>query len=139
MFVTLSYPCRQTFKEVGAFLDNFGLRQLTWNLADQVVSDIFIASPMDAEGRGISLSVCDGRGAADLTGATAYLVWTHRQTGKRGTTEFVAVDVSAGAFAVYYSSGSLVGGNGTAYASNRALYTYFRIDTAGTPGYLRAA
>ena len=83
-------------------LDNYGLHQLTWNLADQVVSDIFVASPMDAEGRGIALSVRENGAAADLTGATAYLAWTHRQTGKRGTTEFDAVDASAGTFEVYY-------------------------------------
>lgn len=83
-------------------LDNYGLHQLTWNLADQVVSDILVASPMDAEGRGIALSVRENGSAADLTGAAVYLVWTHRQTGKRGTTEFEAVDASAGTFAVYY-------------------------------------
>lgn len=83
-------------------LDNYGLHQLTWNLADQVVSDIFVASPMDAEGRGIALSVRQAGAAADLDGATAYLVWTHRQTGKRGTTEFDEVDASVGTFQVFY-------------------------------------
>jgi hypothetical protein len=36
----------------------------------------------------------------------------------------------------YSCSTSLVGGNGTAWASNKTAYTYFRIDTASTPGYL---
>ena len=83
-------------------LDNYGLHQLTWNLADQVVSDILVASPMDAEGRGIALSVRQNGAAANLTGATAYLVWTHRQTGKRSTAEFDAVDASVGTFEVFY-------------------------------------
>lgn len=39
----------------------------------------------------------------------------------------------------FYSCGSLVGGNGTAWASSKTAYTYFRIDTASTPGYLTAA
>ncbi|MBQ9000659.1 MAG: BppU family phage baseplate upper protein, partial [Eggerthellaceae bacterium] len=83
-------------------LDNYGLHQLTWNLADQVVSDILVASPMDAEGRGIALSVREAGAAANLAGATAYLVWTHRQTGKRGTTEFDAVDATVGTFKAFY-------------------------------------
>jgi len=39
----------------------------------------------------------------------------------------------------FYSCSSLVGGNGTAWASNKTAYTYFRIDTAANPGYLTAA
>ena len=39
----------------------------------------------------------------------------------------------------FYSCSSLVGGAGTAYASNKTAYTYFRIDTAANPGYLTAA
>jgi len=39
----------------------------------------------------------------------------------------------------FYSCGSLVGGNGTAWASSKTAYTYFRIDTVSTPGYLTAA
>lgn len=41
---------------------------------------------------------------------------------------------------LFYSySIPLVGGNGTAWASNKTAYTYFRIDTASTPGYVTAA
>ena len=39
----------------------------------------------------------------------------------------------------YSCSTSLVGGNGTVWASNKTTYTYFRIDTASTPGYITAA
>ena len=31
---------------------------------------------------------------------------------------------------------SLVGGNGTVWTSSKTAYTYFRIDTTGTPGYI---
>lgn len=36
-------------------------------------------------------------------------------------------------------STSLVGGNGTLWASSKTGYTYFRIDAASTPGYINAA
>lgn len=39
----------------------------------------------------------------------------------------------------FYSCSSLVGGNGTVWSSNKTAYTYFRIDTASTPGYVTAA
>lgn len=39
----------------------------------------------------------------------------------------------------YSCSTSLVGGNGTVWASNKTAYTYFRIDAAATPGYVTAA
>lgn len=38
----------------------------------------------------------------------------------------------------FYNCRSLVGGNGTAWSSSATSYTYFRIDTASTPGYLTA-
>lgn len=40
---------------------------------------------------------------------------------------------------VFYNCKSLVGGNGTAYASSRTSYIYFRIDTASAAGYLTSA
>lgn len=83
-------------------LEDWGLHEIVWNLVDQTISDILVASPADAEGRGISLEVRENGSAADLDGATAYLVWTHRMTGKRGTTEFDEVDASEGTFEVYY-------------------------------------
>ena len=36
-------------------------------------------------------------------------------------------------------STSLVGGNGTVWASSKTGYTYFRIDAASTPEYINAA
>ena len=42
----------------------------------------------------------------------------------------------SGSQCFYSCSTSLVGGNGTVWASNKTAYTYFRIDTASTPGYI---
>lgn len=39
----------------------------------------------------------------------------------------------------YSCSTSLVGGNGTVWASNKTACTYFRVDTASTPGYITAS
>ncbi|MBR3315887.1 MAG: hypothetical protein IKG18_17340 [Atopobiaceae bacterium] len=39
----------------------------------------------------------------------------------------------------YSCSTSLVGGNGTTWASNKTAYSYLRIDTASTPGYITVA
>lgn len=38
----------------------------------------------------------------------------------------------------FYNCPNLVGGNGTAWASSKTGYTYFRIDKSGSPGYLTA-
>lgn len=45
----------------------------------------------------------------------------------------------SGSQCFYSCSTSLVGGNGTVWASNKTGYTYFRIDTTSTPGYITAA
>ena len=45
----------------------------------------------------------------------------------------------SGSQCFYSCSTSLVGGNGTVWASNKTGYTYMRIDTASTPGYITAA
>lgn len=42
----------------------------------------------------------------------------------------------SGSQCFYSCSTSLVGGNGTTWASNKTAYTYFRIDRASTPGYI---
>ena len=39
----------------------------------------------------------------------------------------------------FYNCRNLVGGNGTAWSSSNVGCTYFRIDAAGTPGYLTVA
>lgn len=45
----------------------------------------------------------------------------------------------SGSQCFYSCSTSLVGGNGTVWASSKTGYTYFRIDTASTPGYITVA
>ena len=83
-------------------LDGYGLHQLTWDTCDERFGDVLVASPADAGGRGITLSVRQDGAAADLTGATLYFVWRHKVTGERGTEPFAVVDASAGTFEVYY-------------------------------------
>ena len=83
-------------------LDGYGLHQLTWDTCDERFGDVLVASPADAEGRGISLAVRQNGAAANLTGATMYLVWRHKVTGERGTEPFTAVNAAGGTFSVYY-------------------------------------
>ncbi len=83
-------------------LDRYGLHSLVWDAADERFGDVLVASPADAGGRGISLAVRQGGAAANLTGATVYLVWKHKVTGERGTEPFTAIDAAAGTFEVYY-------------------------------------
>ena len=83
-------------------LEDYGLHELVWDTCDQVFPGVFVASPADAEGRGISLSVLEGGEVCDLTGARVYLAWRHELTHKRGTCEFSAVDAAAGNFELYY-------------------------------------
>ena len=64
-------------------LDNYGLHQITWDACDERFTDILVASPADAGGRGIALSVRQDGAAANLTGATVYLAWKHKATGER--------------------------------------------------------
>jgi hypothetical protein len=83
-------------------LEGYGLHQLTWDTCDERFGDMLVASPADAGGRGISLTVRQNGAAANLTGATVYFVWCHKVTGERGTEPLSAVDASAGTFEVYY-------------------------------------
>lgn len=83
-------------------LDGYGLHKLVWDACDERFGDVLVASPADAGGRGISLTVREDGSAADLTGAAVYFAWKHKVTGERGTEPFSAVDASAGAFEVYY-------------------------------------
>ena len=45
----------------------------------------------------------------------------------------------SGSQCFYSCSTNLVGGNGTVWANSKTAYTYFRIDTASTPGYITVA
>lgn len=83
-------------------LDTDGLSTLTWGQADEVFGGVLVASPADANGRGILLKVAREGAAVDLTGASVYLVWRHRELRKRGCEPFEAVDAAAGQFMVWY-------------------------------------
>ena len=83
-------------------LDTYGLHELAWDACDERFGDILVASPADARGRGIALTIREDGATADLTGATVYFVWRHKATGERGMEPFSAVDASAGTFRVFY-------------------------------------
>ena len=85
-----------------AGLDTDGLSTLTWSQTDEVFGGVLVASPADAHGRGILLKVVRDEAAIDLTGASVYLVWRHRELRKRGCEPFEAVDAAAGQFMVWY-------------------------------------
>ena len=79
-----------------------GLRAVTWDECDAPLGGCFTASPADAEGRGLALTVTRGGEAVDLSDATVYLLWRHRERRVRGCEPFEAVDAPAGAFRVYW-------------------------------------
>ena len=86
-----------TSGNAGAFaLAGDGLRAVTWDGCDAPLCGCFTASPADAEGRGLALSVTRGGEAVDLTGASVYLLWRHRERRARGCAPFEAVDAEAG-------------------------------------------
>ena len=85
-----------------AALERDGLQDVSWDACDELVGGVLVASPGDARGRGIALSVTRGGEAVDLTGASAYLVWRHRETRRRGCVPFSADDASAGRLSVFY-------------------------------------
>ncbi len=66
-------------------------------------------------------------GCSSLTTIYADSTWALPSSGISGSQCF------------YSCSTSLVGGAGTVWSSSNTSYTYFRIDTASTPGYLTAA
>ena len=79
-----------------------GLRAVTWDECDAPLGGCFTASPADAEGRGLALTVTRGGEAVDLSDATVYLLWRHRERRVRGCEPFEAVNASAGAFRVFW-------------------------------------
>ncbi|OUO45494.1 collagen-like protein [Olsenella sp. An285] len=83
-------------------LDGDGLREVVWDECDAPFAGPFVASPADAEGRGIALSVTRGGEAADLTGASLYLLWRHRELRVRGCEPLEEVDAETGKFRVFW-------------------------------------
>jgi hypothetical protein len=83
-------------------LDGDGLREVVWDECDAPFAGPFVASPADAEGRGIALAVTRGGEAVDLTGASLYLLWRHRELRVRGCEPLEEVDAEAGTFRVFW-------------------------------------
>ena len=79
-----------------------GLRAVTWDECDAPLGGCFLASPADAEGRGIALAVARGGEAVDLSDASVYLLWRHRERRVRGCEPFEAVDAAEGSFRVFW-------------------------------------
>lgn len=79
-----------------------GLSAVTWDECDAPLGGCFTASPADAEGRGLALTVTRGGEAVDLSDATVYLLWRHRERRVRGCEPFEAVDAETGKFRVFW-------------------------------------
>ena len=79
-----------------------GLRAVTWDECDAPLGGCFTASPADAEGRGLALTVARGGEAVDLSDATVYLLWRHRERRVRGCEPFEAVSPQLGSFRVFW-------------------------------------
>ena len=96
-------------------LDGDGLREVVWDECDAPFAGPFVASPADAEGRGIALSVTRGGEAVDLTGASLYLLWRHRELRVRGCEPLEEVDAETGKFRVFWPA-AMARAEGTADA-----------------------
>lgn len=97
--------------DIDTAFDRDGLHPLSWEACDQALGVGLVASPADARGRGIELSVTRGGEPVDFTGAKIYLVWRHRETRRRGCEPFEAVDAAAGRFRLHYPA-TLAGDEG---------------------------
>ena len=86
----------------GFGLSGDGLAEVAWEACDAPVAGRLLASPADARGRGILLTVTRGGEAVNLTGASVYLLWRHREARTRGCEPFEAVDAAAGRFRVFW-------------------------------------
>lgn len=83
-------------------LDGYGLHTMIWDSADERLGEFLVASPADANGRGLELHVRQGGAAADPTGAEVYFIWRHKMAGTRGCEPMTEIDASLGQYVVYY-------------------------------------
>ena len=106
---------------IDSAFDRDGLHPLSWEACDQALGGGLVASPADARGRGIELSVTRGGEPVDFTGAAVYLVWRHRGARRRGCEPFEAVDAASGRFRLHYPA-ALAGDEGTVDAQLMASW-----------------
>ncbi|MDN0056363.1 BppU family phage baseplate upper protein [Collinsella ihumii] len=84
-----------------ADLTGYGLAEATWGEADAPLGP-FVASPADARGRGLALTVARDGTPVDLTGLTVALLWRHREARLRGTADFELSAPQLGACRIHW-------------------------------------
>ena len=97
-------------------VDEWALKKVRLDMADQFVPDVLIGNAADADGRGILLQVTIGGEVADLEGLPVCLAWSH-PNGNQDLTRFTAVDASKGLFKLYYPPAMMYPGDVTARVS----------------------
>lgn len=90
--------------------DAWYLHPLTIDTAYQRVIDDLVASPEDAKGKGIDLTLkCNGE-AVDTTGCTVILGWHNLNSGKKNSRLFEAASAASGRWKVTYPTEMLTPG-----------------------------
>lgn len=82
--------------------DSWFLHSLTLDAADQRPPELLFATPEDARGRGIDLTIRNGGEVVDTTGCTVLLAWHNLNTGEKSTRKFDAVDAAKGRWKCTY-------------------------------------
>lgn len=88
--------------------DSWFLHPLTLDAADQRPPELLFATPEDARGRGIDLTIRNGGEVVDTTGCTVLLAWHNLNTGEKSTRKFDAVDAAKGRWKCTYPTLSLI-------------------------------
>ena len=82
--------------------DSWFLHPLTLDAADQRPPELLFATPEDARGRGIDLTIRNGGEVVDTSGCTVLLAWHNLNTGEKSTRKFDAVDTAKGRWKCTY-------------------------------------
>lgn len=82
--------------------DSWFLHPLTLDAADQRPPELLFATPEDARGRGIDLTIRNGGEVVDTSGCTVLLAWHNLNTGEKSTRKFDAVDAAKGRWKCTY-------------------------------------
>lgn len=90
-------------------VNDWALTELTLDMANQSIPDVFIANAADASGRGIDLYITKDGTALSLTGMSVYLAWSH-ENGNQDLTKFTAVSAATGHYRVLYPNAMMYGG-----------------------------